>query len=507
MRKYLIAAATAAALLTTATGCAGGSSSASSQPTTLSLSQIAAPDSFAPGNFGTGPNSQYLQPVYDSLLRNDEKGEPTPNVATEWSYDATQTTLSLTLRDGITFTDGSKLDAAAVKTGLEAAKKGTGEAGGQLRELKSVDVVDPTHVKLILTAPDPSLLPNLGGNAGMLASPAAVGKESLKTVPVGSGPYVLDKAQTQAGNKYVYTRNNSYWGDKKSYPYDTINITVFNDNNAMENALRSGQIDSAVVPSKDVASLKSAGLNVVSLPAYTTSGLFLFDREGKLAPALADVRVRQAINYAFDRDAIVKQAYGGAGTSTAQLFSTDSSAYDEALNGKYTYDVAKAKQLLAEAGYANGFELKMPDVSPIYPAQQAATTEALKAIGITPVYEPVNGQTFISDLLGGKYPAAIFGLDSHRSWDIAQLALAPESLWNTLHVSDPKVVSLIGQAQKETGDQQVQTFKKLNEYVVDQAWFAPWIQPNNDFAISKKVTVKPQKFSTALPIWNFAPAS
>ena len=73
---------------------------------------------------------------------------------------------------------------------------------------------------------------------------------------------------------------------------------------------------------------------------------------------MADVRVRQAINYAFDRDAIVKQAYGGAGTSTAQLFSTDSSAYDEALNGKYTYDVAKAKQLLAEAGYANGFELK-----------------------------------------------------------------------------------------------------------------------------------------------------
>ena len=107
----------------------------------------------------------------------------------------------------------------------------------------------------------------------------------------------------------------------------------------------------------------------------------------------------------------------------------------------------------------------------------------------------MNGQTFISDLLGGKYPAAIFGLDSHRSWDIAQLALAPESLWNTLHVQDPKVVSLIGQAQKETGDQQVQTFKKLNEYVVDQAWFAPWIQPNNDFAISKKVTVKPRSFS------------
>ena len=192
----------------------GGSSSASSQPTTLSLSQIAAPDSFAPGNFGTGPNSQYLQPVYDSLLRNDENGEPTQNVATDWSYDATQTTLSMTLRDGITFTDGTKLDAAAVKTGLEAAKKGTGEAGGQLRDLKSVDVVDPTHVKLVLTAPDPSLLPNLGRNAGMLASPAAVGKESLKTEPVGSGPYVLDKAQTQAGNKYVYTRNTSYWGDR-----------------------------------------------------------------------------------------------------------------------------------------------------------------------------------------------------------------------------------------------------------------------------------------------------
>lgn len=508
MRKYLVAAVTALALLTAATGCSGGGNAATGdQPKTLALSTIVAPDTFVPGSFGAGPTGQHAQFVYDSLLRSDENGEPAPNVATEWSYDAAQTTLSMTLRDGVSFTDGSKLDADAVKVGLEAAKKGTGESGGQLRYLDRVDVVDASHVKMVLSAPDPSLLANLGGSAGMIASPAVVGKGSLKTDPVGSGPYVLDKAQTQAGSKYIFTRNTSYWGDKKSFPFDTVSLTVFNDNNSMMNALRSGQVDFAVASSKDVASLKSAGLNALSAPAYTTTGLYLFDREGKITPALADVRVRQAINYAFDRKAILEQVFGGSGIATTQLFSKDSSAYSEELNGKYSYDVSKAKQLLTEAGYPNGFELKMPDVSPIYPAQQAMTTEALKAIGITPVYQPVNGQTFISDLLGGKYPAAIFNLDNHRSWDSVQQALAPEATWNTLHVADPKVVSLVGKIQKESDDQRTQTFKELNEHVVDQAWFAPWIQPNNEFVYSKKITVKAQKFSNSPPIWNFAPAS
>lgn len=508
MRK-IIAALAVVTLGASLTACTTGQSAPDAAPESggsLSLALIQAPASFAPGDLKTGPSAQFFQPVYDSLIRNDNDGEPQPSIATEWSYNDDMTVLSLALQDGITFTDGEPVDGDAVKANLEFAKGGTGEAAGQLRFLKEVTVVDATHVDLVLSAVDPSFLPNLGSVGGMLASPAELETGTLATKPIGSGPYVLDDGKTQPGSKYVYTRNQDYW-NAEGFPYDEISITVFNDNNAVLNALRAGQVDSAVIGPKDGSAIEAADMKVEKFPAYTSSGLYLFDREGTLVPALADVRVRQAINYALDREAIRDQAYAGDGTPTAQQFSINSTAYVAELDERYPYDVDKAKSLLAEAGYADGFVLPMPDVAPIYPQQQAAVTEALTAIGITPDYQPVNGQTFIADLLGAKYPAAIFNLDANRAWDTTQIALSPEALWNTFHVNDPKIVSLINKAQTETGDTQAATFQELNKYVVEQAWFAPWIQSDNVFAVAKDVNVESQKYSTFPPIWNYTPAS
>src|SRR6478752_10803438 len=114
-----IAAVTAVMALTACTGSSPGGSPA---PTELDMAAIAPPESFTPGNFGTGPTTLFLQPVYDTLIRNDNEGEPGVNIATEWSYNDAQTELTLTLRDDVTFTDGAALDAEAVKANLEFAK-------------------------------------------------------------------------------------------------------------------------------------------------------------------------------------------------------------------------------------------------------------------------------------------------------------------------------------------------------------------------------------------------
>ena len=204
MRKLVgIAAVTAVMALTACTGSSPGGSPA---PTELDIAAIAPPESFSPGNFGTGPTTQFLQPVYDSLFRNTNEGEPAENIVTKWSYDDTRTKLSLTIREGVKFTDGTPLDAAAVKANLDSARKGTGEAGGQLRFIQEVTVTDATNLMVTLSAPDPSLVPNLGGTAGVLASPKALGTPALDTTPIGSGPYILDAAKSQTGIKYVYTR-------------------------------------------------------------------------------------------------------------------------------------------------------------------------------------------------------------------------------------------------------------------------------------------------------------
>ena len=487
------------------TACSGSTPASDAASQELSIAVITAPGSFAPGNFNTGPSTVFVQPVYDTILRNDNEGEPQANIATEWSYNDAQTELTLTIRDDVTFTDGAALDADAVKANLESAKEGTGETAGQLRFIDTVSVVDETHVKIALSAVDPSLLANLGGPAGSLASPDALGTAELDTKPVGSGPYILDESGSQTGVTYEYTRNDEYW-NAEDFPFDSITVTVFTDANAIMNALRSEQVDFANVGDQNAESLEAAGFTIESFPAYTSTGIYLFDREGTLVPALGDARVRQAINLALDREAILQQVYSGVGTPTAQVFSVSSAAFDPGLDETYAYNIEEAKALLAEAGYSDGFALPMPDVSPVYPDQQAAVTEALTAIGITPEYQPVNGETFISDLLSAKYPAAIFGLNSHRPWDFAQLALTPESLWNPFHVSDPTVVELIDTAQTQTGEEADATFRELNQYIVDEAWFAPYIQANNVFAASADITVEPQKFATLPPIWNFAPA-
>lgn len=498
----------AAAILATGalalTGCSGPSSTADGSSKDLTIAAIAPVESFTPGAFGTGPTTAFLQPVYDTIFSADDEGEPQANIATEWGYNDAKTELTLTIRDDVKFSDGATLDAAAVKANLEFAKEQSGESAGQLKFISGVDAMDATHARITLTAPDPSLLANLAGTAGSLASPKALGTSELDTQPVGSGPYVLDNKASQTGVTYAYTRNEDYWNSEE-YPFDDITVTIFNDNNAILNALRSGQVDVANVTTKDAPSLKSAGLTIETFPAYTSSGVFLFDRAGTIVPALADVRVRQAINIALDREAILEQVYGGVGTATAQVFSDTSAAFEASLDTQYDYDVEAAKDLLVDAGYADGFALPMPDVSPIYPDQQAAVTEALAAIGITAEYQPVNGETFISDLLSAKYPAAIFGLNSHRPWDFAQLALSPEALWNPFHVADPTIVDLINTAQTQTDEEADTTFRELNEYVVDQAWFAPYVQSYNVFALSDDVTVTQQKFATLPPIRNFKP--
>lgn len=504
MRNKLAAAIVAVCALVL-TACSGASPNTAGETQELRIGAISPIASFEPGNFDAGPGSAFIQPVYDTILRNDSEGEPQPSIATEWSYDDSGTELSLTLRDDVTFTDGAKLDAEAVKANLEAAKAGTGETAGQLRFIDTVTVEDPTHLTISLSAVDPSLLTNLGGAAGSLASPETLGTPELATTPVGSGPYVFDAAASQTGVTYAYTRNPDYW-NADDFPFDGITITVFNDGNAVTNALRSGQIDFAGISDQAAETLESDRLKVESFPAYTASGVFLFDRNGTIVPALADVRVRQAINMAFDREQIVEQVYAGVGTPTAQSFSESSAAFDPSFE-KYEHDVDAAKALLVEAGYADGFTLPMPDLGPIDPKRQAAVTEALTAIGITPQYEPVNGETFISDLLSGKYPAAIFNLNSHRPWDFAQLALLPDSLWNPFHTTDENIVDLVNMAQTQTGEEADATFRELNEYIVDQAWFATLVQPNSVFGVSSAIDVEPRKFSTWPPIWNFTPAS
>ncbi|MBF4635301.1 peptide ABC transporter substrate-binding protein [Agreia pratensis] len=508
MKRFTTAAAAAIAIAVALTACSGAGNKGSGGNESLTFAVVTPPTSFTPGAMPAGgPEATYFEPVYDTLLALDKDGQPVANLVTDWSYDEALTTLTVTLRDDVDFTDGQHFDAEALKANLEATKAGTGASGQALRFVNDVTVVDDTHADINLTAPDPSLLANLARSSGYVASPAALGTDTLATAPVGSGPYVLDADKSTPGDSYVYSRNPDYW-NKDAYPYNAVTVRFVDDTTAILNGLRTGEINAVLGSSTEIVDgAKQADLSVSNYVNGAVEGMFIWDRAGKLVPALGDVRVRQAMNYAIDRETIIDKVKGGAGEVTMQPFSPQDPAHLASLEDAYPYDVAKAKQLMSEAGYADGFTMSLPDFSPIYPDEQAAMTEMLAAINIKLEFTPVTGDQVIGNLIQGQYPMNFFSLSATDAWNFSQLAIAQGGTFNPFHAEDATVASLLAKAQSSTGDEQAAALQEINSYVTEQAWFGLWYFQEGSIVTTNDVAVTVVPGTNVPPLANFSPKS
>jgi peptide/nickel transport system substrate-binding protein len=306
------------------------------------------------------------------------------------------------------------------------------------------------------------------------------------------------------GSQYVYERNEDYW-NLDAFPYDEIVVKPIADQTARLNALKSGQADVATLTPTSVAEAESSGLTV-SRYATDWQGLFINDREGTVVPALADVRVRQAINYVFDKELILKNLQRGEGEVSSQTFNELSQAFVPELDAAYEFDVKKAQKLMDEAGYSDGFTVTMPDLAQ-FPQVAPIIEQQLGQIGITVTFEKVAADAAISEVLSGKYPMFFFSLGSQSAWQDLRKFAFPTSPWNTAKVDDPEMVALLSEAQLATGDDQDTAMQSVNERLVSEAWFAPWFRANTILATSASVDATPQAWNVVPWIRNFAPAS
>ena len=338
--------------------------------------------------FGRYADSLFLDPVlndanldiwiltnlYDTLLQPTDDGKSVrPGLATAYVVSPDGKTVRLTLRSGIKFADGSLITSSDVKWSLDRARNpDNGAWNGLLDSISSV-AASGNLVTLTLKHPDPSLpaalatfnaaiMPQKLFNAAAGANDAAKAK-AFAEHPIGSGPFVL--SEWKRGSYMVLTRNPYYWKkgeDGKALPYlDSLRFEIIPDDNTRILELQAGQIQGAeFIPLSRVAELKAnAKLNMMLFPSTKVSQITMNNRptlkDGTANP-LSDVRVRQALNYAVNRDALIQLVTFGTGKPMKSFMSSSTPLFDKSQPG-YSYDPAKAKALLAAAGFKNGIDV------------------------------------------------------------------------------------------------------------------------------------------------------
>jgi len=215
------------------------------------------------------------------------------------------------------------------------------------------------------------------------------------------------------------------------------------------------------------------------------------DHSGAKNKALGELKVRQALNYAFDGAAILKAVGNGAGVATNQVFPDGGGVNDASMNKQYAYSVDKARQLLADAGYPNGFDISMP-MSPVFEQWKPAAEQALTAIGVKVTWD--NMQMPDYQLNAPNYPMFISFLAMDGN-DIATVARQVTSTqWfnpNPDYASNAVLKPLVDKVHTAKGAEQTAAVKELNAALVDQAWWSVWYQADNTYYSVPGIKVQP----------------
>ena len=304
----------------------------------------------------------------DKLFDIDEKLDIVPQLATGYEWSADRKTLTIKLRKGVTFHDGEKLDAAAVKFNIERHKTMAGSnRRGELAPVMGVDVVDDSTVRLNLSAPFAPLLAQLADRAGMMVSPKAAQAEGDKfgSKPVCSGPFRL--VERVAQDRIVLERYPNYW-NKGEIHFDKIVYLPIVDSTVRLANLKSGQLDFIErVGTSDIAALKTdSRFKISRITEIGYQGITINVGKSELAqknPLGRDPRVREAFELALDRDGIAQVAMDGEADVGNQWVAPSNAFYAKNMPVPKR-DVAKAKALLQAAGVSNpSFTLMTPTTS------------------------------------------------------------------------------------------------------------------------------------------------
>lgn len=483
LKRHRTTIAAVAALVTTGlivSGCAATEGSASTDGQ-LDIQYFGSVVTLDPALSGQGPSANIIALAYDPLIYMTPDGEYIPDLATEWGYtDDQNTVFEFTLRDGVTFSSGAELDADSAVASMTYFLESGGGNASQIGKIESVDAVDDATVRITYEEPFPDAPWTLSQyiKFGSIIGPEGLeNPKELSTAMDGTGQYIYNAADSVANATYVFDRNPDYW-NPDAQMYERVTVQAITDESAALSAIQTGQVDYTLGAPSTLEAAESAGLNVLQVPFFNWA-IHIADREGELTPALADPRVREAIAISIDRQAIVDAVAPDTAQPSSQLLNEGAVGFVPGL--EFDYDPEHAQQLLAEAGYPDGFKMSILSTNALdeNAIRAQAIVSYLEAVGIevdlTADATGVSG--FVEESQTGKYSATIFPMNGTTMGLLyPTLRSGPR---NPSAIHDADMESLFSSSRTLDAEESVPVYERMSELAFQNAWNIPIFTAND----------------------------
>jgi peptide/nickel transport system substrate-binding protein len=439
-----------------------------------------------PSDYSTTIEINILNQIYDKLIYMNPDGaeDPEPRIAQSWEISEDGLDYTFHLRDDVRFHDGTPLTAEDVKFSLEMYQNSDYQSAN-VDGLDTVEAVDDSTVVCHLASPySPFLLGISACNIASKAYSESVSPEEFASNPNGCGPYRY--VSRASGSNVVLEANEDYYGGAPEIK--KVTFEVIPDTTTTAIALQTGEVNFAEIASSNLVMLESNPQ--ITIAEAPTSGFTYVSMNLEKEP-FSNVLVRQAINYAINRENLVAVCYDGKAEVNSNICAKSRFGYSDD-QPQYGYDPEKAKELLAEAGIETPYDLGAILVAEKYENLATVIQADLAAVGLNTTIVKEEFNTYIGDLTSGSYD--LCALEMTLEGDTQQLALAFTTDWigmaNNARYSDEEMDELFAQAGiVNDSEERAAIYDKIFTKAQEEAVYAVICNPQTLYAYSADLTV------------------
>lgn len=451
------------------------------ETTVVRMSIGSEPDSLDPWQSAASDTSAIFDNVFEGLMAYTSEGEIVPGLAESCEISEDGLTYTFDLREGVTFHNGQKFTSADAVYSYShlAGLNGEEAISSKFAGVESVEAPDENTFVIHMKEASASFL------ALTIADILPEGYEDQATNPVGTGPYKF--VEYVPGQRVVFEKNENYYNEEKMGQIDRVEVYIMTDASAIVSALMSDQLDLANV-SVENAQILGDGFDIYNSPQNMVQ---IFALNNTYEP-LSDVRVRQAINYAVNKQEIIQGVFDGYATELYSNFSPVMSVYyNDELSDMYTTDIEKAKELMAEAGYADGFDLviRVPGNYQAHVDTAQILMAQLAQININVSIETIEWATWLEDVYGNaNYQGTVIGFTGKLDPNDVLIRFKSTYGKNFTRYNNPEYDALIDAAAVEMDEEKrIEMYKECQRIITEDAVGVYICDPNLTMAARKEL--------------------